>query len=51
MVADGTDNSQEAFSENYVSEELYRPLWKGMQVCIKHSPHLHFVYALEPGDA
>jgi hypothetical protein len=31
-----------------VSEELYRSLREGMQVRIKHSPHLQFVYALEP---
>ncbi|HLI90826.1 MAG TPA: hypothetical protein VKV37_19200 [Ktedonobacteraceae bacterium] len=31
-----------------VSEELYRSLREGMQVRIKHSPHLRFVYALEP---
>jgi hypothetical protein len=30
-----------------VSEEVYRPLREGMQVRIKHSPYLHFVYILE----
>ncbi len=33
-----------------ISEEVHNSLHQGDSVHIIYSPHLHYVYALEPGD-